>query len=90
MLNVNVPLAYWDGGSLDRSQRMALLSLEEARDDMNGQRARISSELRLLTINLAQAQRRLASLPSAKFALESLRQAEESVLSHADWRGRMA
>lgn len=77
-------------GCLDRSQRMALLSLEEARDDMNEQRARISSELRLLTINLAQAQRRLASLPSAKFALESLRQAEESVLSHADWRGRMA
>jgi thioesterase domain-containing protein len=90
MLNVNVPLAYWDSGSLERTERMALLSLEQARDDLDEQRARIASELRLLTVNLAQAQRRLASLPSPRFALESLRQAEEGVLSQADWQGQMA
>jgi outer membrane protein TolC len=90
MLNVNLPLAYWDNGNLNKSERMALLSLEQVRDDGEEQRARIASELRLLTINLSQAQRRLASLPSAQFALASLRQAEEAVLSHADWQGQLA
>lgn len=90
MFNVNVPLAYWDGGTLEKSERMALLSLEQARDDLDEQQARIASELRLLTINLAQAQRRLSSLPSPRLALQSLRQAEEAVLSHDDWQGQMA
>jgi outer membrane protein TolC len=90
MFNVNVPLVYWDGGGMDRAERMALLSLEQVRDDMEEQQARIASELRSLTINLTQAQRRLASLPSPRFALESLRQAEEAVLSSADWQGQMA
>lgn len=90
MVNLNVPLVRFDGGGIDKMERIALLSLEQARDDIDEQRARIASELRLLTINLAQAQRRLASLPSARFAMESMRQAEEAVLSHADWQGQMA
>lgn len=90
MLNVNVPLVSLDNGNMDRSERMALLSLEQARDDMEEQQARIATELRFLTINLAQAQRRLASLPSPRVALESLRQAEEAVLSSSDWQGQMA
>lgn len=90
MVNVNVPLVSWDNGNMDRAERTALLSLEQARDDMEEQQARIATELRFLTINLAQAQRRLASLPSPRAALDSMRQAEEAVLSSPNWQGEMA
>lgn len=89
-LNVNVPLLSLDNGNMDRAERIALLSLEQARDDVEEHHARIASELRFLTINLAQAQRRLASLPSPKVALDSLRQAEEAVLASPNWQGEMA
>ena len=89
-LNVQVPLAMWDGGSMDRSERVAALSLAQAQDDVDEIRDRVAMELRQLMVNLEQAKRRLARLPSTEFARESLRQAEQALLTSTEWQPSMA
>lgn len=89
-LNVQVPLAMWDGGTMERAERVAALSLAQAQDDVSEIRDRVAMELRQLMVNLEQAKRRLARLPSTDFALESLRQAEQALLSSAEWQPSMA
>lgn len=90
MLNVSVPLVYWDWGVLDNNVRTAALSREQAIDDIAETEDRIRAELRQLTSNLEQARRRLATLPRRDLAQQALDQAQEQLLKHQDWQSHMA
>jgi outer membrane protein TolC len=90
ILNVNIPLWYWDHGVMDNSERMALLNTEQAQDDILEQNQRVALEIRQLIINLDQAQRKLASLPNPEIAHEGLMQAERSLLAHGAGPAQLA
>jgi hypothetical protein len=81
ILNVNIPLLYFDHGQLDNNARIAMLTRDQARDDVEEQKERIQFELRQLVIGLDQANNRLKSLPSVDLASSSLQQAEASLVA---------
>lgn len=90
MVNVSVPLLYWDWGLLSNNARTAALSREQALDDITETEDRIRAEMRQLTSNLEQARRRLSALPRKDLAQQALDQAQEGLLKHQDWQAHMA
>lgn len=80
ILNVNIPIAYFDHGQLDNNARIAMLTRDQAQDDIQEQKERVQIELRQLVIGLDQAQSRLRSLPSPEIAHDALARAEDALV----------
>lgn len=89
ILNVNIPILYFDHGQLDNNARIAMLTRDQAQDDIQEQKERVQIELRQLVIGLDQAQSRLKSLPSPELAREALARAEDA-LAHSSSSDQLA
>ncbi|MFM8246768.1 MAG: TolC family protein [Burkholderiaceae bacterium] len=89
-LSLYIPLALWDAGILRNSERTALSNVDQQIEDIVEQKERIGLEVRQMILSLEQSRRRLGSLPSVEIARDSLRQAEQSLLTTSDWQSALA
>jgi outer membrane protein TolC len=89
-LNLNIPILFWDWGVLKNNEQSAVLIVEQTKDDIEEQKERVAIELKQIIINLDQAESRLRNLPSPDLAAESLRLAEDRLLTTEDWQSQLA
>lgn len=90
MINLNIPLLQWDGGVLDNSERIAMMGLAQAQDDLLELQERAGVESRQMLFSLQQARQRLRSLPDPELALSALASAEKGLLESQPWEAAIA
>lgn len=90
MFNLNIPLLQWDGGVLDNSERIAMMGLAQAHDDLLELQERARVESRQMLFSLQQARQRLRSLPHPELALAALASAEKGLLESEQWEAAVA
>ena len=80
-VNVKVPIAQYDGGTIARNKRVATIQKEQAVSDRQELEERVAYDLRQAQLALERAESRIASLPDPKQAFDALRRAEQQMLN---------
>ena len=81
LINVNVPLAQWDNGQLQRNRQIAELQREQADADLEELRERVAYDVRQQLLAVTRAENRIRNLPDPKQARDALERVERMLLS---------
>ena len=80
-VNVKLPIAQYDGGTMSRNKRVATIQKEQAVSDRQELEERVAYDLRQAQLALERAQSRIENLPDPKQAFDALRRAEQQMLN---------